>query len=51
MCEACQDIDRQIALYRQIVASIGDAAMLAEIVRQVDDLMAQKMELHAEDEK
>jgi hypothetical protein len=50
MCEACREIDRQIALYRQIIASIGDRAVVDEIVRQVDDLIAQKKALHSEDE-
>jgi hypothetical protein len=51
MCEACEEIDRQIALYRQVAVSIGDPAVLDEIVRQVDDLMAQKRALHSDDEE
>jgi hypothetical protein len=46
MCDRCKAIDRDIANYRRIRASIDDETALALLSEVIEDLRAEKAALH-----
>jgi hypothetical protein len=51
MCDRCKAIDRDIANYRRIRASIDDETALALLSEVIEDLRAEKAALHPEEQE
>jgi hypothetical protein len=48
MCEKCVEIDKNIERYRRIQRTIGDQATIDRTKELIAELVAQKAELHPE---
>jgi hypothetical protein len=50
MCEKCIELEKKIEHYRRLAAGISDRATNEKLASMVDDLEAQKGDLHPEGE-
>jgi hypothetical protein len=48
MCDKCNELDKKIEHYSQILLSIGDQITIERIKAMIGDLRAQKATLHPE---
>jgi len=48
MCDKCDELDKKIEHYRQILLSIGDQITVERLHAMIADLRAQKAALHPE---
>ncbi len=51
MCDKCDELDKKIEHYRQILLSIGDQITVERLAGLIGDLQAQKAALHPEQKR
>ena len=51
MCEKCVEIDRTIERCERGIASVGDRVTVERLMALIEDLQAQKVALHPEEQK
>jgi hypothetical protein len=48
MCDKCVELDKKIERYRRVSSSLADQITIDRIKALIDELRAQKIELHPE---
>jgi hypothetical protein len=51
MCDKCQELDKKIEHYRRIVSRITDQLTNERVEKLIEEMQAQKVALHPEQEK
>jgi hypothetical protein len=50
MCDKCTELDKKIERYRGLVAKVPDPLTVERVVKLIEDMQAQKAQLHPERE-
>jgi hypothetical protein len=51
MCDRCEELDKKIAHYRQLVARVPDRLLTEGVGKMIEEMEAQKTTFHPEQQK
>ena len=51
MCDRCEELDKKIAHYRQIIARVLDPLLNERVGKMIEEMEAQKATFHPEQKK
>jgi hypothetical protein len=51
MCDRCEELDKKIAHYRQIIARVLDPLLTEGVGKMIEEMEAQKATFHPEQQK